>query len=211
MRTTPDYFRFRQWLYWNMKTLDEEIPESYLQADKVYQDSLLEAWEIIPATFVLSYVVSMLEDARQYFQKHAYSIKIPTLQCHLNDIENYNPEDFECDDSMPDLSTLEKTALWCPEERDWNASILFHVTLVDAMQKNPHSNDKFVKYICTTAPSWFGSQYNMIYYKWIEHSKSCNYYYIDHYVKFYHSDAQSYYPHQKDKWIVPYDCSEHSE
>ena len=200
MRKTPNYFKFRQWLGWAMK--DDPRGDDHFHADDVYQSNLLDEHEVFPATFVLSYGASMLEDARQYFRKRAYSSKIATFYCNLSDIENYDPTCFEHDNSIPDFSTLEKMAAWFPD-KDWSPTISFYIRPIDELQAI-FQHFKSLKHICTTAPSWFGLQYNMIYCKWVIHNDEMYGDYIDHQVEFYHSDAAGYYPFEKNKWYLGY-------
>ncbi len=193
MRSTPNYFAFRRWLNGVMK--DDPSEENHFHAGEVYENNLLDGFEVIPAALILSYGASMLEDARGYYQKRAYSSKTPVFLCGLDDIENYDPDDFELDDFIPDFSTLQKTANCCPDEG--HTQIFFYVIRPDEWQfllSEPN-----YKCIAMSAPSWFGSQFNMIYSKKMWHDeKSC---FVEHDLVFYHKDVLDYFPFEMNKWI----------
>ena len=200
MRSTPNYFKFRQWLGWAMK--DNPLGDDHFFADDVYQDNLLDEYEIIPVPFILSYGASMLEYARKYFKEHAYSFKIPVFVCKINDLNNYNPNDFQHDNSIPDFSTLEQTVTMCQDER-CRAKIDFYVYRSNIWQKQ--LNDGF-SFICTQAPTWFGCQYNMVYSKELFHLEhptvdaAFHGFMVLHDIMFYHSDATDFYPFEMNKW-----------
>ena len=203
MQETPSYFKFRQWLHLAMK--DDPLGDEHFHASDVYQNTLTDKYEIIPAVFMLSNAAAMLDDARKYFQKQAYSSKIPVFFCGLNEIEKYNPNDFEHDDSIPDVSTLEKTTALCTDDVSPHAQVFYYVTRPEVWQEELQRFD-YYKFICTSAPSWFGTQYNMIYRKkMLDFSDSSLYtafqgHVIIHDIVFYHNDATDYYPFEMNKW-----------
>jgi hypothetical protein len=194
MRSTPNYFKFRQWLGMAMK--NDPLGDDHFHADDVYQNNFLKEHEDIPATFILSYGALMLEDARKYFQKHTFSVKTPVFFCGLKDLENYDPNNFEYDYSMPDFSTLEKSAALCTEDVG-SPQIFFYVTRSDIWQTGLSDHYKF---ICVSVPSWFGSQFNMIYRKTMYYTKTLPDCFVLHDITFYHSDSKDYYPFDMSKW-----------
>jgi len=202
MRTTPNYFKFRQWLGLAMK--DDPLGDDHFHADDVYQNNLIDEWEDIPVAFMLSYGAAMLEDARKYFQRKAYSSKTPVFFCGLNDTENYNPNYFEYDDSIPDVSTLEKTVTLCTEG-DSSPQIFFYVARSEVWQEGLQMYNG-CKFICVSAPSWFGTQYNMIYRKkMLDFGDPSPYgtvqgFMVMHDIVFYHSDATGFFPFEMNKW-----------
>ncbi len=207
MRSTPNYFKFRQWLGDTMKITDP-LKYDHFHANDVYQDNLLDETEIIPVALVLSCGALMLEDARKYFQKHAYSSKTPVFQCGLNaieNLENYDPYYFEHDNSIPDFFTLGKLVAWF-DGKNRNAQIFFHVAQAEEVWDWRLLQG--YKFISMRAPAWFSCQYNMVYSKMYtkmhySEPEPLTRGEIWHDLVFYHSNATDFFPFELNTWINP--------
>ena len=203
MRKTPNYFKFRQWLGWAMK--DDPLGNEHFHADDVYMNNLIAGYEIVPTPFILSYGAHMLDDARQYFKRHSYSSKTPVFFCGLDEIEHSDPECFE-NMTVPDFSTLEKTMLLFQDDFG-NAQIFFYAVNASVWQNRPFSNTRF---ICSPAPSWFGSQFNMVYSKALVHLGDYGWC-IWRDILFYHSDDTDFFPYEMNQWIYSDEIKKESE
>ena len=200
MRTTPNYFKFRQWLH---KTICSSYQSNDdIHADDLYQDSAISEYEIIPAGLIFSGSMLILNYARKFYYERSFAQRIPTLYCHLQDIENYDSCFFEYDNSIPDFSTLEKTAAHFPQNTYVNIS--FYATSRELMRNaisQGVDNGYMPRRIHLDAPSWFGAEYNMIYEKILIHSNKSYGCFISHRLEFYHSDETDFFPFEKNQWI----------
>jgi len=200
----PNYFEFSKWLILAMK--DDPLGNGHFHADGVFRNNMLDVdYEAYPTTVILSFGMTVLEYAHKFFQKRAFSSKIPVFVCDLNDLENYDPDNFEHDDSIPDFSTLEKTAAWLPEI-DRSIQIFYYVIRPGEWQECTHDRHKF---ICIPAPAWFGSEYKMIYRKKLLNFgdpprdsmfHGCTGFEVFHDITFYHRDAKDCFPFEMNQW-----------